>query len=176
VSSLSSHGLDQAKKLYKEFHAFEPVKIAAFHEKFRIPSRAFYVGEALEMFYTSDKLDPDTGNDDGFVSYVHEHEGGVGMYVTSPGSLRGRVKDVPSWISGAKSLVRLGDCEGYTFRTGYAGRYGKGKKVVAEATEPLPEWYAIPAGDALLVIQSKRTIIALLWGGNLRVEWAGVVG
>lgn len=160
--------LRNAEKLFTEFHQFEPVDVGTFHRSFRIPRRANYVGEAKKMFYASDKLNPETGEDEGVIHYFHDHEGRVRMYLV--GDVGGDVRSVPKWIYGTKALTRLGDCEGFEYDD------FDGERVKAKGTKPLPEWYAIPSGKALLIVQSKRTVIAILWGGKLDVESRGVVG
>jgi len=40
----------------------------------------------------------------------------------------------------------------------------------------LPELYTIPAGTALLVVEDKRHVAAIIWGGALGVECRGIVG
>jgi hypothetical protein len=76
---------------------------------------------------------------------------------------------VPAFIRDADSLVLLGDCLGFTYENEY------GEAIEASATNPLPELYTIPSGRALVVVQSKRTVLALLWGGKLGVEARGIV-
>ena len=158
----------KAEKLFEEFHQFEPVDVGSFHQSFRIPHRANYVGEAKKMFYTSDKLNPETSEDEGWIPYYHEHVGSVRMYLV--GDVGGESRSIPKRIWGAQALTRLGDCDGFEY-TDFDGELVK-----AEGTNPLPEWYAVPSGKALLVVQSKRSVLAILWGGKLDVEERGVVG
>lgn len=164
--------MEKALHLYREFHSYDPVRVGQFSKGFRIPREGKYVGEAKTMYYTSDKLNPVTGEDEGHIQYYHPHEGGVRLYLTdSKGMQRpGGMRRIPKWIYGTKELVRLGDFDGFD----YEDFDGEMKK--AEGIGRLPEWYAIPSGKALLVIQDKRFVQAILWGGDLRVEWRGVVG
>ena len=121
------------------------------------------------MLYTSDKLNPETREDEGFVPYFHEHEGDVKLVL--PDDSRGgeRIK-VPSKIRHAQALTKLGRCDGYS--------YVDFDNITHEAKAKgrHPDWYAIPQSTALLVIQDRKKVIALLWGGGLHVEWRGVVG
>lgn len=164
--------MKRAIRLYEEFHSYSPIKVGEFANSFRIPRRGNYVGEAKTMYYTSDKLNPTTGEDEGLISYYHPHEGGVRTYLTDSKGLKkdGDLRNIPSWIWGTKELVRLGTCDGFD----YVDFDGETKK--AEGRGRLPEWYCIPTGKALLVIQDKRHVVAIMWGGSLRVEWRGVVG
>lgn len=159
----------KAQKLFEEFHQFEPTKVGNFSRGFRIPREALYVGEAKTMFYTSNKLNPETHEDEGCIAYFHEHEGDVRMHVLDE-SRDGRWRKVPKWIWGVKALTKLGTCDGFE----YIDFGGETKK--AKSTGRKPEWYCVPSGKALLVIQDKRSVLAIVWGGSLNVEPRGVVG
>lgn len=162
----------KAERLFETFHQFEPVKVGSFRRGFKIPRDAQYVGEAKTMYYTSDKLNPESGEDEGWIRYFHEHEGRVRMYVCDRRLKRfdAELRQIPKWIYNTKALVRIGDCDGFD----YIGFDGKLK--TADAVGAKPEWYAVPSGKALLVIQDKQRVLAIVWGGSLRVEWRGVVG
>lgn len=159
----------RAERLFETFHQFEPVKIGEFGPRFEIPRQAYYVGEAKTMFYTSDKLNPTTGEDEGWLNYYHEHKVGVRTYLTGD-EQGGEVRNIPRWIHNTQALSRIGDCDGFDF-TNF-----EGEKVEAQSTGTKPEWYATPSGKALLVVQSKNRVIAIVWGGVLNVEDRGVVG
>ena len=161
--------LSSAEKLYETFHQFEPEKIGAMPH-LRIPSRATHVGEAKVMYYCSDKLNPETGEDEGWIHYFHDHEGDVKFCVVDDADADGDEISVPTRVQNAQALVRIGDCEGFEYED------FDGKIVEAEGTGRLPEWYATPDGKALLVIQDKRRVLAILWGGGLDVKAEGVVG
>jgi hypothetical protein len=163
--------LARAKSLYETFHQFEPQKVGSM-PSLRIPNRLHHVGEAKVMYYTSDKLNPETGEDEGWIHYFHEHEGDVKMCVTDvhPEADGAPAVPVPEFVRHTQALVRIGDCEGFQYED------FDGKTVEAEGTGRLPEWYATPDGKALLVIQDKRRVIAVLWGGGLDVKAEGVVG
>jgi hypothetical protein len=164
-----TRSLRQAERLFETFHQFEPVKVGDFRSGFRIPHEANYVGEAKTMFYSSDKRNPETGEDEGWINYFHEHEGGVRMYVTDD-KRNGEIRRIPRWIYNTKALVRLGDCDGWEY-VDFEGNLAE-----AEATGNKPEWYCVPSGKALLVVQDKHQCLAIVWGGGLDVEWRGVVG
>lgn len=105
-------------------------------------------------------------------SVLSPARGGVRTYLSidPEHGVQGEWRKVPKWIHGTKALTRLGECEGFD----YEDFDGQLKKL--EGVDPLPEWYAIPSGKALLVIQNKRDVLAIVWGGSLDVEWRGVVG
>jgi hypothetical protein len=162
-------GEAEAVELYEDFHRYPPRKIGAFGGGFKIPSRVFKQGKAVNVLYRSKKVDPETlRNPSKPVDYIHEHDSrGVTTYLTKGG---GESIDTPDWICNADALVRLGLCLGFAFEDPDGGL------VNAEGRAPLPELYATTNGKALLVIQGKRSVIAIVWGGKLDVEPRGIVG
>jgi hypothetical protein len=153
---------------YVEFHQLEPRKVGRFPATFEIPAEVKLGGTAKQVLYRSDKLNPTTGADEGVIDYFHDHKDGVRIYRTDA-HFGGQARRVPNWIRNVKALVRLGDCLGFTYadEDGYEVR-AKGKK-------PYPELYCIPSGKALLVVQGKRRVLAIIWGGRLGVEARGIV-
>jgi hypothetical protein len=119
------------------------------------------------VLYRSDKLDPETGRQPRKpIDYIHEHDGGVHVYRTD-----GRADtEVPRFISGAKELVLLGQCLGFAYED-----VDGGEEVEAQVRTPYPDLYTIPSGRALLVIQGRRSVLAIIWGGRLGVEARGIV-
>jgi hypothetical protein len=160
--------MNRAVRKYVEFHSHEPVKIGSFHLDLEIPEQAMLVGDAVNVLYTSDKLNPTDGRDEGWIDYIHEHGRGVRVYRCDR-SGGGRLRTVPAWIHGARELTWLGNCLGFEYTD------LDGHSVEAKGTGTLPELYTIPSGKALLVIQGKRTVLALIWGGKLGVEHRGIV-
>lgn len=158
---------------YRQFHAHEPRKIGEFHPDLVIPEGAACMGEAKQVLYRSDKLNPSTLEDEGWIDYFHDHDGGVQLYrcdraaMTDPDA---DVRRVPAWLRGARELTWLGHCLGFTYLEQATGR-----KRSARSTAPLPELFCVPSGKALLVIQGKRRLLALAWGGRLTVEARGIV-
>lgn len=152
---------------YVEFHQFDPYEIGEFARGFQIPHDVTLVGAGRYVLYSSDKLNPSTGEDEGFIDYIHEHKPGVRVY--RPG-VPGRSRRVPGYIRDVSELVLLGECMGF----GYDD--GDGNEVAAEPDAALTELYAIPSGKALIVVENKRCVCALIWGGKLGVEARGIVG
>lgn len=152
---------------YKEFWAMEPTKIGDFPSSFKIPARARDLGKSVHVLYDSLKKDPETlKKPKKPVSYIHEHDAGVHTYACD-----GQADtDVPDFIKGAQALVLLGQCVGFAYKD------DEGDVREAQATEPLPDLYCTPDGRALLVIQSRRKVLAMTWGGALGVEARGIVG
>lgn len=155
--------------LYRTFHQFEPSDIGEFHAEFHIPEIGTHVGRASRMFYRSDKLNPETGEDEGCVDYVHDY--GPRIRVLRFGKqTHGLEKPVPRWLRGEVELVLIGSCLGFSYVT------HAGEAVEAKTTRPYPDWYASRCGRALLVVSQRRTLEAILVGGELRVTALGVVG
>lgn len=167
---------DDARDLYENFHQYEPVKIGEFAADFRLPQRVYQQGKAINVLYRSMKCDPETLKKPRKpVDYIHDHDSpGVMTYLVDG---EGELVEVPDWIQKTTALTCLGKCLGFAFED------PNGKKIDAEGTAPLPELFAIQVRDgwfkkkaALLVIQDKREVIAVVWGGRLRVEPRGIVG
>jgi hypothetical protein len=155
--------------MYESFQGHEPRKVGAFSKTFRIPARAVLAGPAFNVMYRSDKNDPSTGKPvRAPIDYIHDHEDGVHVYRCDR-AIGGLDTAVPSFIRDVDSLVLLGDCLGFTYEDEH------GDAIEAAPTRPLPELYTIPSGRALVVVQSKRTVLALIWGGRLGVEARGIV-
>jgi hypothetical protein len=159
----------RAERKYIEFHTTEPNSIGRFNVDMKIPSTAKLAGTAVNVLYSSDKLNPTTGEDEGWIDYIHDHKGGVRVFRTDA-HYSGPTRRVPNWIASQTELTWLGYCLGFSYRD------EDGYLVKADATEPLPELYTTPNGRALLVIQGKRRVVAIIWGGKLGVERRGIVG
>jgi hypothetical protein len=158
--------MSRAIKKYVDFHQHEPKKVGDFHPELVIPARAVCAGRAIDVLYRSDKLNPETLEDEGWIDYIHEHDGGVNLYL---GDGDGPERAVPQFLRAARELTWLGKCLGLKFRD------HDGKDHELRGTQPLPELYTTSNGKALLVIQSKRKLLAMVWGGRLGVEPRGIV-
>ena len=159
--------MSKAVRKYVEFHQHEPKKVGAFNSSFAIPATAVCVGQAVNVLYRSDKLNPTTLEDEGWIDYIHDHDGGVKVYRVD-GSAQGPERAVPAWLRNTHELTWLGQCLGFAYKA-------DGEKIEAEGKKPLPDLYATPNGKALLVVQGKRRVLALIWGGRLGVEARGIV-
>lgn len=151
---------------FREFHRFEPRRTGAMHPDFEIPTHVRCIGDASFVLYRSDKTDPETlRRPQKPIDYIHEHDPGVRCYVTDgePDT------EVPSYVTQNDTLVLLGLCLGFGARDGDV-------ELEAEGEEPYSELYCIPSGRALLVVDDKRSVYAMMWGGDLRVESRGIVG
>lgn len=163
---MSDH--DQSLAIYEGFHRFAPRKVGEFHPSFKLPSKANKQGPAVDVLYRSNKVDPETlTKPRRSIDYIHEHDSrGVHTYLPrGPGD----VVEVPTWIRNANSLAKLGDCLGFKFKRA-------GQVVEAVGKTPLPELYCTSNGKCLVIVQDKRDVLALVWGGKLDVEPRGIVG
>ena len=160
--------MKKATKLYADFHKFPPRDIGKFNPSFYIPKEATYVGDGIDVMYRSDKLEPITHIDEGFIDYIHEHKNGVKVYRTDA-KADGDTRKVPKWIWNVQQLVFLGKSLGFTYQD------HDGEEIDAEVFPPLPDLYATPNGKALLVIERKQKVVALIWGGKLDVKPRGIV-
>lgn len=157
----------RAEQLFADFHKYEASRIEAFPASFSIPDAANLAGPAVHVLYRSAKCDPITYiKPDAAIDYIHEHKTGVRVYRLD--SDDGVERSVPKYIHGVTTLVKLGKCLGFAYIDGGGD--------VIEATCTNCDLYAIPSGKALLVVEKKRNVLALIWGGKLDVEPRGIVG
>lgn len=159
--------MSRAVRKFADFHARDPRKVTETGAAFKIPSTAILVGHAVNVMYRSDKLNPTTHEDEGWIDYIHDHEKGVNVYRTDRAA-NGPERAVPAWIRDCTELTWLGDCLGFTYK-------GDEHEEEAKGTKPLPGLYSTPNGKALLVIQGKAKVLAIIWGGRLGVEARGIV-
>lgn len=148
---------------FLEFHALEPSKVGEFAKSFKIPKKTYRVGEAEWIAYRSTKWEGKHN------SYMHEHELGVYTHradAPNPGPYESVI--TPEWILEARTLIRLGDCLGFSY-------YHNGS-TEARMKRPYPELYCVPSGKALIIVVDKASVAVLLWGGMLDVTARGIVG
>lgn len=160
--------LEDAKAKFEEFHRKKPTKIGEFASSFAIPTTVGELGKAVHVLYRSNKKDPSTGKQPKKpVDYIHEHYAGVKAYQVDNDELE--QCDVPDFIVKCDALVLLGLCLGFRFKDD-DGEHD------AEGEVPLPELYATPCGKALLIVQDKKEVLAMIWGGGLGVWARGIDG
>lgn len=161
----------QAAEKYEEFHRYAPEQIVVGPSSFRIPARMFLAGPALAVMYQSRKVDPETLRRPARpVNYIHEHDAGVECYLSQRADAEGPETEVPRQFREVEALTRLGLCLGFAFED------ADGEQCEVESRAPLPELYATPNGRCLLVVQSRREILAMMWGGALGVFARGIDG
>jgi hypothetical protein len=159
-----------AVEKYREFHRYDPKVTGRFPDSFAIPSQIYRAGAAIEVLYRSGKVDPATLRKPRKpVNYIHEHDAGVATYLSEPLEGTPRV-DVPRKFREISALVRLGYCLGFAFED------VAGARRECAGVAPLPDLYTTPDGRCLLVIQDKKTVLAMMWGGGLGVYARGIDG
>ena len=159
----------RALRMFRGFHKRDWRKAGDFSPDLVIPDRVTLLGDAKFVLYKSDKLNPETEADEGWIDYIHEH--GRGVKVCRADASGRKVGDiaVPAWLQKQTELVWLGDCNGFAYWD------ADGTERDIKGSKPYPELYTVPSGKALLVIQNKRTLLAMFWGGRLGVEPRGIV-
>jgi len=157
-------GLRQAVEVFEDFHSFDHRNVGAFDSRMRIPAAVWVSGPCKYVTYKSDKWN------EGMHEYIHTVTSfprvKMGLSVQRPGSQR---IAVPKKIQEVEALTFIGRCTGYSYVD------GDGEPVEA-TTSAQHEWYWSPSARALFVVQSKRTVKAVVWGGSLNVEPRGIVG
>lgn len=161
----------EAVEKYTEFHRLDPRKIGSFPDSFVIPKVMYRAGKAKWITYRSGKVDPETlRRPSRPVDYIHEHDAGVVTYVPKPLETDAEGVEVPERFRKVPALARLGQWLGFCFED------ADGEKREARGTRPLPELYTVADGRCLLVIQSRRQVLAMVWGGGLGVFARGIDG
>lgn len=155
---------------YQEFNRYEPKKIL--ERKLEIPLAMYRGGPSKWVTYRSQKVDPTTlQRPSRPLNYIHEHGSGVVTHLAQKTRHSAdRDVDVPQRFRSVAALVRLGHCLGFCFED------PDGQECEVEGTHPLPDLYATPDGKCLLVIQSMKTVLAMMWGGALGVYARGIDG
>lgn len=157
---------------YRLFHRKEHKKVGTFAAELVIPEQVYVCGPSVHVMYRSTKVDPDTlENPKRPIDYIHEHDSwGVTTYSPVPHRKGERSTRVPSFIHDSEYLVLLGKALGLAYKVG--------AQVVEleERGRPTAELYTTTCGHALLVIDKKKTLEYLIWGGGLDVRPEGIVG
>lgn len=166
----------RAIEAYRQFYKLDPRDIDTLPGE--IPTRARLLGDAVHVLYRSDKRNPTTGADEGWVNYIHEHGKGVHVYAVARELGDGRERTVPRWIHGQghQWLVALGDCAGFAYAS------EDGQTIEVKLSSRQHRLCSLASGKALVIMrwpesQGQRAgIVALIWGGKLGVAARGIVG
>lgn len=160
----------KAAAMFARFHTRDWRAEGTFHPSMVIPGELRCLGDVLNTDYQSDKLHPGTGEDEGWIDYTHKHDGGVKIYAPVGARHPGDVDVVrtPAAVARVDQMTWLGKYLGGSYRAG-------GRVLEVRGTEPLPELFAAPSGKALYVVQGKRSLLFVIWGGRLAVEHRGIV-
>jgi len=171
-----SRDAERAIETYERFHRYAPKNIGEFHKSFAIPSSLVNLGRGKWVTYRSGKVDPATlKKPRGTVDYIHEFDSGVNVYV--PGSNKKATLKTPSEFVEADALTLLGTCLGFCYKDrGDDNNARRDLGIEVAATAPYPELYTVASGRCLVVVQSKREVLALIYGGSLGVFARGIDG
>lgn len=172
--SVDEAGLER----FEKFHQLAPNEVVA-DDDAEMPSKAHCLGKAVHVLYRSGKVDPETGKKPRTPqNYIHEHDAGVMLYEPCLHSLRRcSAEEVPAEVraeegdTGDTTLVLLGECLGLAYKASEDG-----EEYEIEFEDPKIELYCIPSGKALVIVEAKREILYLVWGGGLGVEPRGIIG
>jgi hypothetical protein len=161
-----------AIEMWETFHQLDYGVVGEFSSSLRLPERLVVLGRAENVMYRSRKREPESGRvPKRPLDYIHEHDEGVRIAVPLSSKLligQRKVVPMPRMVRSARSFARLGHCLGFAYQHG-------GEVLEVEARRPLPELYAIASGKALVLIDGKSRLEAVVWGGRLDVEARGIV-
>jgi hypothetical protein len=155
--------LKPAVEVFEKFNDFDLNDIGAFPASLKIPKTVEVVGKATEVLYQSKKWN------DGSHGYYHEIESypRVRVGVTKRGT--GRVTKLPQRLLSTETLTQIGERSlGLIYEDADGEKY--------EVNPPRSVWFWSVRGRALLLIQDKRKLLAVVWGGDLDVRPEGIVG
>lgn len=156
-----------AVEKYLEFHRYDSKHLDTVDIK--IPDVVYKAGKGMWVTYRSSKVDPSTLiRPRRPVDYIHEFNAGVTIYRTEAGDGRERVT-VPTEYRQVGALVKLGMCLGFMYK-------GPQGEVEGQTSRPMPELACSPDGKCLYVIQDRRRVLAMIWGGALGVFARGIDG
>jgi hypothetical protein len=159
----SGPGINRAEDIFTQFHARDPKNVGKF--PFEVPSSIYHVGPCQWVTYRSDKWN------DGTHDYVHEITSfpRVKCCLVKLEGLSGNRIAVPKKIQGTQTLTQIGL---KSLGIGFVDDDGQ----EMEISTPNSAWYWSSKGKALLCVQKKRRLVAIIWGGKLDVEPRGIVG
>lgn len=152
---------NRAIKMFEGFHEYDWKKIEGFG-RLQIPRTVFIAGRCKWVTYSSNKWNKGT------YEYIHTIDSYPRVVVGLVHDDTGRTRAVPRSIrDNNQVLVRIGRALGYAF-------VDDGEEI--ETRTPRCEWFFSPSSRALFCIESKRKLLAIIWGGKLNVEDRGIVG
>lgn len=154
--------IERAIKNYEMFHALPPKRVGKVPN---LPKTVYHVGKAIWTYYESPKWENKNH------AYKHEHEAGVKFYICDDTG-DGKATKVPGFILKAQQsnepLIWLGKYLGGEYED-FDG------EIVDIDPSNRNDLFMIPDRTAL-IIASKTQVEAIIWGGNLNVIDAGIVG
>jgi hypothetical protein len=160
--SVRPPGVSQATKTFESFNEYPSKGVSKFAKEIVVPERMPSPGPCRWVTYRSDKWKNGTHD------YIHKISSYPRVKCVMAGEDYPTVK-VPLKVRNATTLTQIGlRALGFAFE--YDGEEYEAK--VPAGTE----WFWSQSARALYLIQNKRKLIALVWGGQLNVEARGIVG
>lgn len=154
-------GFRRAVRLFEDFHQYEPKDARPLPASVVVPEFVELVGACTYVTYRSDKWN------DGTHDYVHDIESFPRVKVGKVS--RGGTYRLPARISDAATLVALNK---RALGFGYEEQSGE----LVDATARNCQWFWHPGGKALLLIQDRKRLKVVIWGGKLDWKPQGLVG
>lgn len=155
-------GVSQAAETFEGFNEYEAKGAYRFAKEIVVPDRIPIAGPCKWVTYKSDKWN------DGTHDYIHT----ITSYPRVKCGLLGYdypTKIVPAKVRDVTTVTQIGlRALGFAFE-----RDGE------EFEAKLPtgtEWFWSQTGRSLYLIQKKRKLVAVIWGGELNIEPRGIVG
>jgi hypothetical protein len=149
---------EDAIKRFEAFHQFPARKVGELG--CTMPKRCTYIGPGIWVAYRSDKWTKKKEN------YIHHHAIGVNTYICDPDFPEDT--NVPASVLACDHLVFLGQCLGVAFK-----RDGEEQEIAPAGKDEL---FCTPSGNCLVIVRNRKQVIALSWGGTLRVDPEGIKG
>jgi hypothetical protein len=155
-------GVSQAVKTFEDFNEYPSKGASKFAREIIIPERMPCPGPCRWVTYRSDKWN------DGTHDYIHTITSYPRVKCAMAGENYPTVK-VPAKVRNATTLTQIG-----LRALGFAFEYDDDEY---EAKVPAgTEWFWSQTARALYLIQNKRKLVAVIWGGKLNGEPRGIVG
>lgn len=181
--------LARATSKFEEFHKRDPRKLGEFAKGFKLPATIGFAGEAVHVSYRSDKWgkgnvnyihhsdcqcgheredhsDDGEGACDSLVCRCRKFKTNVRFYLASS---RAMPTAIPAHVRSVQTLTRLGSCLDYS----YIDHRGE---IIEHRPGSGTELFCTPSGKALIIVQNKSKLVAMVWGGKLDVLDVGIVG
>lgn len=155
-------GVSQATKTFEDFNEYPSKGATKFAREIVVPERMPSPGPCRWLTYRSNKWN------DGTHDYIHTITSYPRVKCAMAGEKYPTIK-IPIKIREANTLTQIG-----LRALGFAFEYDDHEY---EAKVPAgTEWFWSQTARALYLIQNKRKLVALIWGGTLNVEARGIVG
>lgn len=162
----SDKEIESAVNVFEGFHAYEQKRSGVLD--IEIPSSVRYGGPCTWVTYRSDKWG-DKNSDGSTPEYIHEITSYPNVFCGLIGGGGGRRRKVPKKIQRIQVVAQLG-------LAALGAAFVEDGDEVEMKFPRGTRWYWSARARVLLAVQSKRKLLAMVWGGKLDVEPRGIVG